>query len=891
MSKLHMIKSGFSSKFFSNLVLLGTGFYLVFSIYYLTSSFYKRLEIAEESAFSKMENITRNLSFFIDGDQYQELMVTYPQKNDIVASSDNEYYAKLHDILAYTKDYNSLPTDIYTWVVDTSLQGQLSVKFGVTSAEIPYFRHEWRDFPQDLLFFIHNGGRLKNYKNKNEQWISYFSPIFNSKGEPVGAIQADMSYDSFVADIRVEGLKSASLILLPVLLFLVVMLWLTGRLHKKQQALLETQVSEEKYREILDVSKDFIFLINKKGIITYANKILRECFQEDIIGESIVKMVSGAYQDDLQKLLDTTPQKSVLEVDLNLGTRGDLWMEMIFVPIRLEGSSQSGYQVSGRDVTENKKLKINIEQEKVKALESLKSKENFFATMSHEIRTPLNAIIGMENLIEKDKLEEKEKGYLSNIKFSAKSLLQIINDILDFSKIEAGKLTFEKFHFRVKEISDAALRTFDFKFEEKGVGFKIDIDKETLNTVIVSDLLRINQVVLNFVSNALKFTVEGEVVLRVKINKGKNSTWLEVDIVDTGIGIEKEKQWKLFESFNQVNDDVTRKFGGTGLGLFICEKIVNMQGGEISFSSELGKGSNFGFKIPVEIGSEENLAKSENKEIATFDEEELKILIAEDNPINLVYITGVLEKYNFSFKTVTNGQEAVDALKENSEYNAVFMDLQMPEVDGYEATKMIRKDLKLELPIIALTANAFPEDKRRVKKAGMNGFISKPFEPKDLFNELKRVLDLDSTLATEIPLKNNELEEEKIEHQDKEKVQEQHEELESYYSLEQIKKLSAGNSQFLDKMIQVFLEETPAQIKQMKELLEQNDFYRVGRLAHKMKPTIDMFDMVDLKTIIRKLESESKNEDIDASSIAEKVNFTTARLDVIIQDLGGKFRS
>ena len=137
--------------------------------------------------------------------------------------------------------------------------------------------------------------------------------------------------------------------------------------------------------------------------------------------------------------------------------------------------------------------------------------------------------------------------------------------------------------------------------------------------------------------------MEGEVVLRVKINKGKNSTWLEVDILDTGIGIEKEKQWKLFESFNQVNDDVTRKFGGTGLGLFICEKIVNMQGGEISFSSELGKGSNFGFKIPIEVGSEENLAKSENKEIVTFDEEDLKILIAEDNPINLVYITGVLE--------------------------------------------------------------------------------------------------------------------------------------------------------------------------------------------------------------------------------------------------------
>ncbi len=891
MSKLHMIKSGFSDKFFSNLVLLGTSFYLVFSIYYLTSSFYKRLEIAEESAFSKMENITRNLSFFINGDQHQELMERHPNKNDISANSDDDYYAKLHDILAYTKDYNSLPTDIYTWVVDTSIEGQLVVKFGVTSAENPYFRHKWKDFPQDLLFFIHNGGRLKNYKNKNEQLISYFSPIFNSKGEPVGAIQADMSYDSFVADIRVEGWQSASLILLPVLLFLVVMLWLTGRLHKKQQALLETKVSEEKYREILDVSKDFIFLINKKGIITYSNKILRECFEEDIIGESIVSMVNDPHQEEIQKLLDTTPQKSVLEVDLNLGKRGYLWMEMIFVPIKLEVNSESGYQVSGRDVTENKKLKINIEQEKVKALESLKSKENFFATMSHEIRTPLNAIIGMENLIEKDNLAEKERGYLSNIKFSAKSLLQIINDILDFSKIEAGKLTFEDFHFRIREISDAALRTFDFKFEEKGVGFKININNDTLDTVIVSDLLRINQVVLNFVSNALKFTLHGEVVLSAKISHYDNENWLEINVSDTGIGIEKEKQWTLFESFNQVNIDVTRKFGGSGLGLFICEKIVHLQGGEIFFSSELGEGSNFGFKVPVKIGNVENLEKCESKDVTIFDKEDLDILIAEDNPINLVYITGVLERYNFSFKTVTNGQEAIDELKEKTEYDVVFMDLQMPELDGYEATKIIRNDLKLELPIIALTANAFPEDKRRVKKAGMNGFISKPFEPKDLFNELKRVLDLDSTLARQNSQNNNELEEEKIEYKDEEKPHEQEVKWESYYSLEQIKKLSAGNREFLDKMIQVFLDETPSQIKQMRELQEQNDFYRLGRLAHKMKPTIDMFDMLDLKTIIRELEIESKNEDVDASSIVEKVNFTTARLGLIIQDLKEKFHS
>jgi CheY-like chemotaxis protein len=316
-----------------------------------------------------------------------------------------------------------------------------------------------------------------------------------------------------------------------------------------------------------------------------------------------------------------------------------------------------------------------------------------------------------------------------------------------------------------------------------------------------------------------------------------------------------------------------------------------MQGGEISFSSELGKGSNFGFRIPIEIGSKEKLAKSEEKEILKFEDEGLKILIAEDNPINLVYITGVLEKYNFTFKTVTNGQEAVDALRDSPEYNAVFMDLQMPEVDGYEATKIIREDLKLQLPIIALTANAFPEDKRKVKKAGMNGFISKPFEPNDLFRELKRVLDIGSSIPEKESTISTVKSDTNVISEESESLEEQQTNTESYYSLAQIEKLSAGNSDFLEKMINVFLEETPLQIKQMKEMMERNDFYKVGRLAHKMKPTIDMFDMLDLKVVIRELESESKNKIIETNSFKEKVNFTIDRLNLILKDVDELYRN
>lgn len=517
-----MPNSSTSKNLFPTLILFGAGFFLVFSVYFLTSSFYKSLHLAEETAHKRLETITKSLSIMIDGDKFANMMKSHPLRDDIKSNYDDDYYNDLHELLAYTKDINELPTDVYTWVVDTGDAGELTVEFGVTSGESPYFRHRWDDFPKEMLPIFHIGGALDEYRDKNGRWISYFSPIYTSKGVPVGAVQADISYDVLVEEMRSSAIKKGLALLITVLFFIVILMWVTDRLHKKQADLIQTQLLEEKYRELIDSSLDFIFTIDLERKITYLNKVLLTFFgNHEITGNSFFYILSLSQKEQgvefLEKLFDNP--KSAKEEFLIQSPNGDnVWMELLFVPT-FNNDELTGFQVTGRDVTEKKKLKHRVDQERIKAIHSLRSKENFFANMSHEIRTPLNAIIGMESLIKKELLPKQEQEYLANIKLSAKGLLQIINDILDYSKIEAGKLSIESIPFKIGSIIDTIKRTFSFKFEEKGVQLLLNYEPGLEEVIIESDLLRINQVLINLVSNALKFTNEGSVTVTIQIDQ------------------------------------------------------------------------------------------------------------------------------------------------------------------------------------------------------------------------------------------------------------------------------------------------------------------------------------------------------------------------------------
>jgi PAS domain S-box-containing protein len=396
--------------------------------------------------------------------------------------------------------------------------------------------------------------------------------------------------------------------------------------------------------------------------------------------------------------------------------------------------------VSAKNITKQKELERNILEEKRKAEESTKAKSQFLANMSHEIRTPMNGIIGMSHLALKTDLNEKQKSYIQNIDKSAKSLLGIINDILDFSKIEAGKLNIEKTEFNLRNLLSDIFGILNFKIEQKGLSLKLVYDN-SVKDYLFADSLRLKQVLTNLLDNAVKFTKRGTIIIEVQRITSKK---IGFKVIDSGIGLSEEQQKKLFKSFSQADGSTTRKYGGTGLGLSISKQLVSLMGGDIWVKSKLEEGAEFGFTIEVEESNIEACAlnASENKidilidEIATFSGS--KILICEDNIINQEIIVGLLEKFSFEVDIANNGIQALEFIKKNL-YSLIFMDLQMPIMDGFETTKKIRKK-DPNIPIIALSANVSSSDIEQTVKAGMNEHLKKPIHVVKLYTILEKYL-------------------------------------------------------------------------------------------------------------------------------------------------------
>lgn len=420
------------------------------------------------------------------------------------------------------------------------------------------------------------------------------------------------------------------------------------------------------------------------------------------------------------------------------------YYDLNFNPIVNEFGKVRGVAVFCQDITERKKIEREILEAKFEAERTAKAKSEFLSNMSHEIRTPMNAIIGLSELLLKDTLSDKQHENLKSIKYSADNLLVIINDILDFSKIESGKIEFEEVSFDLENKIQEIRKTFIFKAEEKNIGLKFRLS-DRVPKFIMGDPFRLNQILLNLLSNAVKFTKEGTVSLFVDLVEELNeSVILKFEVADTGIGIPQDKLASVFESYTQAYTDITRRFGGTGLGLAITRQLVTMQNGEITLDSKMGKGTTFTIKLEFKI-SEEIQQGSRDEVIAELLEKRdfhgAHVLLVEDNIMNQFVANQVLELWNIKVDFANNGLEAVDKLKIN-DYALVLMDLQMPVMSGYEATSFIRdKTNRLrnpEIPIIALTADAFPETKKKVMESGMNDFVTKPLEQTDLYNKIKQ---------------------------------------------------------------------------------------------------------------------------------------------------------
>ena len=515
--------------------------------------------------------------------------------------------------------------------------------------------------------------------------------------------------------------------------------------RKNSELLLKQR--EEKYTRIIENMNIGLLEVDLEGHITYANQSFSQMsgFTADeltgVVAEDIFmrdsetnrKIITQKNNDRSRGIYDA------YEVQITDRNGNHRWWLISGAPVYDDNKKVTGSIGIHLDITGQKDLQIRLQEARRNAEEAAHAKETFLANMSHEIRTPMNAILGLGKQLAKTNLDSRQESFVSAINTASDNLLVIINDILDFSKIEAGKLPIEKIGFDMKALIGQVEIIMAPKARSKCLDFTVDTD-ENIAPILIGDPFRINQILLNLISNSIKFTETGMVALRCRVAlSGPNEQQLIITVEDTGIGMDKKFLDNIFQKFSQENANNARKYGGTGLGMAITQQLTALMQGSIHIESEKGMGTKVEIRLPFAVGNSDNLPTREKVLLDPGMLKNKRILMVEDNPLNRLVARTVLKSYGVIVTEANNGQEAIDLLKSNS-FDLILMDVQMPVMDGLQATSIIRADISLDIPIIALTANALKGEQDRCIDAGMNDFVTKPFEESTLVQTLLKYL-------------------------------------------------------------------------------------------------------------------------------------------------------
>ena len=531
------------------------------------------------------------------------------------------------------------------------------------------------------------------------------------------------------------------------------------KLYQQQKELAEQYVIQENLASLVDNSMDITCIFDLNSfVVEEVNQTFNTLLGynvESVIGTPLVQYFHSEDVNETKKIiqeeLGSNSDIFVFENRMKCNDGTEKWMRWKLI-VKNGKCFANGADITIRKQTERKLsenlaylVRINKELGEAKrvAEASVKVKQDFMANMSHEIRTPMNAIIGFTGLLLRGELSDEQRSSLESVKISGENLIVIINDILDFSKIEAGKMSIEASEFDLRTILKELVKLQKQSADDKGVSLVLNIEDE-VPAKVIGDSVRVNQILLNLMSNAIKFTSKGKVELAVKVlHDSEKEVQLEMTVEDSGIGIPANKLSDIFESFTQAKGDTTRKYGGTGLGLTIVKKLVDLMQGDIKVISEPEKGSKFIVTLKLPKGSAANVQAKEEDDGKDIVLGKLQVLLAEDNELNQILAKRVLNNFGCEVVIAENGMIALEKLREN-DFDVILMDIMMPEMDGIEATKIIRKDFpepKKNIPILAMTAFIFTESSdNKYLEAGMDDYILKPFNPDKLKQKIAKLV-------------------------------------------------------------------------------------------------------------------------------------------------------